>query len=45
MVVFDKGNHHIGERVMVTITDSTSATLLGEEPTPNPSRREGSVKS
>ena len=30
MVVFDKGNHHIGERVMVTITDSTSATLLGQ---------------
>ena len=30
MVVFDKGNHHIGERVMVRITGSTSATLLGE---------------
>ena len=30
MVVFDKGNHHIGERVMVHITGSTSATLLGE---------------
>ena len=30
MVVFDKGNHHIGERVMVKITSSTSATLLGE---------------
>ena len=31
MVVFDKGNHHIGERVMVRITGSTSATLFGEE--------------
>ena len=30
MVVFDKGNHHIGERVMVRILSSTSATLLGE---------------
>ncbi len=30
MVVFDKGNHHIGEMVKVRITDSTSATLLGE---------------
>ena len=29
-VVFDKKGHHIGERVMVRITDSTSATLLGE---------------
>ena len=29
-VVFSKGRHHIGERVMVTITGSTSATLLGE---------------
>ena len=29
-VVFDKNCHHIGERVMVKITDSTSATLLGE---------------
>ncbi len=29
MVVFDKGNHHIGETVKVKITDSTSATLLG----------------
>ena len=29
-VVFDKHGHHIGERVMVKITDSTSATLLGE---------------
>ena len=30
MVVFDKGNHHIGETVRVRITCSTSATLLGE---------------
>ena len=31
MVVFDKGNHHIGETVRVKITGSTSATLLGIE--------------
>ena len=31
MVVFDKGNHHIGETVRVRITGSTSATLMGEE--------------
>ena len=30
MVVFDKGNHHIGETVRVKITGSTSATLMGE---------------
>ena len=30
MVVFDKGNHHIGETVPVRITGSSSATLLGE---------------
>ena len=30
MVVFDKGEHHIGETVRVKITGSTSATLLGE---------------
>ena len=30
MVVFDKGNHHIGEYVKVRITGSTSATLLAE---------------
>ncbi len=30
MVVFDKGNHHIGQLVKVRITASTSATLLGE---------------
>ncbi len=28
-VVFDKGNYHIGDRVMVEIYDSSSATLLG----------------
>ena len=31
MVVFDKGNHHVGEFVRVKITSSTSATLFGEE--------------
>ena len=31
MVVFNKGNHHIGETVRVRITSSTSATLFGEE--------------
>lgn len=30
MVVFNKGNHHIGETVRVRITGSTSATLFGE---------------
>ena len=30
MVVFPKEGHHIGEKVMVKITSSTSATLLGE---------------
>ena len=30
MVVFDKGNHHIGQYVQVRITGSTSATLLGQ---------------
>ena len=30
VVVFDKGNHHIGELVKVRVTGSTSATLLGE---------------
>ena len=29
-VVFDKKGHHIGDRVMVRITGSTSATLMGE---------------
>ena len=31
MVVFPKAGHHIGEKVMVRITDSTSAALLGVE--------------
>ena len=31
MVVFDKGNHHIGETVRVRITGSTRATLMGED--------------
>ena len=30
MVVFPKAGHHIGERVIVRITGSTSATLFGE---------------
>lgn len=30
MVVFDKGDHHIGDTVRVRITRSTSATLFGE---------------
>ncbi len=30
-VVFDRGNHHIGDTVSVRITSSSSATLLGEE--------------
>ena len=31
VVVFNRGNHHIGDLVNVKITGSTSATLLGEE--------------
>jgi tRNA-2-methylthio-N6-dimethylallyladenosine synthase len=31
VVVFDRGNHHIGDFVKVRITDSSSATLKGEE--------------
>ena len=31
VVVFDKGNHHIGDTVHLTITDSSSATLKGKE--------------
>lgn len=30
VVVFDRGNHHIGELVHVRITSSSSATLIGE---------------
>lgn len=30
VVVFDRGKHHIGDRVMVKITSSSSATLKGE---------------
>ena len=30
VVVFDKGNHHIGDFVRVRITESSSATLKGE---------------
>ena len=30
VVVFDKGNHCIGQRVRVRVTDASSATLLGE---------------
>ena len=30
VVVFDRGKHHIGERVWVKITSSSSATLKGE---------------
>ena len=29
VVVFDRGQHHIGDRVMVQITGSSSATLIG----------------
>ena len=31
VVVFNRGTHHIGDRVMVNITSSTSATLMGTE--------------
>lgn len=31
MVVFDKGDHHVGQIVRLRITGSTSATLFGEE--------------
>ena len=30
VMVFDRGHHHIGERVMVRVTSSSSATLKGE---------------
>jgi hypothetical protein len=29
--VFPRGNHHIGDRVMVTVESSSSATLIGKE--------------
>lgn len=31
VVVFDKGNHHVGDLVKVRITGSSSATLFGDE--------------
>ena len=31
VVIFDRGRHHIGDRVMVNITESSSATLKGKE--------------
>ena len=31
MVVFDRNSHHVGDKVMLTITSSTSATLFGKE--------------
>ncbi len=34
VVVFDRGNHHIGDYVRVRITGSSSATLQGEEVSP-----------
>ena len=34
VVVFDRGNHHIGDFVRVRITDSSSATLKGESLSP-----------
>ena len=40
MVVFDKGNHHIGETVRVRITGSTSATLMGVPAPTQPPRGE-----
>src|SRR5574344_677388 len=30
VVVFDRGNHHVGETIRVKVTDSSSATLKGE---------------
>lgn len=30
VVVFDRGNHHVGETILVKVTDSSSATLKGE---------------
>jgi tRNA-2-methylthio-N6-dimethylallyladenosine synthase len=31
VVVFNRGNHHIGDFVNVRVTASSSATLIGEE--------------
>lgn len=31
MVVFDRNSHHVGDKVMLTVTGSTSATLFGKE--------------
>ena len=31
VVIFDRGSHHVGERVHILITDSSSATLKGNE--------------
>lgn len=31
VVVFDRGTHHIGDCVTLTVTGSTSATLMGQE--------------
>jgi tRNA-2-methylthio-N6-dimethylallyladenosine synthase len=30
VVIFDKGNHHVGDLVMVKIKDASAATLFGE---------------
>ena len=35
VVVFNKGNHHVGEFVNIRINDATSATLLGAESVKN----------
>ena len=35
VVIFNKGNHRVGEFVNVRITDATSATLFGEEDVKN----------
>ena len=35
VVIFDKGNHHVGEFVNIRINDATSATLFGEESVKN----------
>ena len=35
VVIFNKGNHHVGEFVNIRINDATSATLFGEESVKN----------